>query len=122
MSEGRLPTAGSTADREDEENSLDDLSDEDTGEDDDELDYPDGVTPPDLVTQIRVENAARKIGTYSLIEEAAQEHKLIQKVGTNPKLAEWTFMVPGNKDHAFYKWRLAEERLGRGINPEEDMM
>lgn len=121
MTEGQTSVVEPNANGDKEDDSFDDLSDDDTGEDDDEMQYPDGVSPPDLVTQIRIENAARKIGTFSPAKEAAQERILIQKVINNPELAEWTFVIPSNKDHAFYKWRLAEERAGRGIDQEEDM-
>ncbi|KAK4696554.1 hypothetical protein P7C71_g1378, partial [Lecanoromycetidae sp. Uapishka_2] len=121
MIERKAPAIGSNANRKEDEDNSEDFDDDIAGEYSDGLDCPEGIVLPDLVTQIRVENAARKIGTFSLAKETAQESMLIQKVMTNPKLAKWSFMLPGDEFHAFYKWRLAEERAGRGIDPEEDM-
>jgi len=113
-------TVESNADGDEEELNLDDTED-DPEDGDDELTLPLGVVYPDLMMQIRVENAVRKICLSPQTKEAAQERILKQKVLTNSKLATWTFLFPGNKDHAYYKWRLSEERAGRGIEPEEDM-
>lgn len=121
MTEGQSSTAESKAGEDEEEVDFNALDEDDTDEVDDELDLPDGIIIPDLHMQIRVENACRKVCSFSVAQEAREERILRQKVMTKTALAAWTFMFPDNNHHAFYKWRLAENRAGRGIETEEDM-
>ena len=102
---------------------IDDTQDEDIDEEDEE-EYeilPEGaVCPDDCVAERRIERIARAICIHPVKEEAFYEGHMKQKFLNDPKWAKYSFVLPGDRHHIYYKYRIAENRAGRGIEPEYD--
>lgn len=102
----------------------DDTEDEDNDDEDDEEEYeslPDGaIRPDDCVAERRIERIARAICIHSVNEQAFYEGHLKQKLLTDPTGAKHSFLLPSDRHHIYYRYRIAENRAGRGIDPEYD--
>lgn len=102
---------------------IDDTEDEDSEEEDEE-EYetlPEGaIHPDDCVAERRIERIARAICIYSVKEQAFYEGHMKQKFLNEPKWAKHSFLLPSDRHHIYYKYRIAENRAGRGIDPEYD--
>lgn len=102
---------------------MDDTEDEENEEEDEE-EYetlPEGASrPDDCVAERRIERIARAICIHSVKEQAFYEGRVRQKFLDDPKWAKHSFLLPGDRHHIYYKYRIAENRAGRGIDPEHD--
>jgi len=94
-----------------------DLDNTDDEDDEDEEAVPPGVILPDWRQYGRVEMLCRSIGIKHEEHQASCETLLKQKLQGR---AEFSFLFPRDPHHLYYKWRLAENRAGRGYPPEED--
>ena len=111
------------SDGDDKVDLTDDIEDgNDDEEDEDEYEsLPDGAIPPnDCVAERRIERIARAICIHSAKEQAFFEEQMKQKLTNDPKWAKHSFLLPGDRHHIYYKYRIAENRAGRGIDPEYD--
>lgn len=101
----------------------DDTENEDD-DDEDEEEYetlPEGaIRPDDCVAERRIERIARAICIRSVNEQAFYEGQMKQKFLNDPKWAKHSFLLPSDRYHIYYKYRIAENRAGRGIDPEYD--
>ena len=98
---------------------IDDTEDENIEEEYETL--PEGAIPPeDCVAERRIERIARAICIHSVQEQAFYEDRLKQKSIDDPKWAKHSFLLPGDRHHIYYKYRVAENRAGRGVDPEYD--
>lgn len=102
---------------------IDDTEDEDNEEEDEE-EYevlPKGaIRPEDCVAERRIERIARAICIRSVKEQAFYEGHMKQKFLNDPKWAKCSFLLPSDRHHIYYRYRVAENRAGRGIDPEYD--
>ena len=93
-------------------------------DDNDEEEYeslPDGAIPPnDCVAERRIERIARAVCVHPAKEQDFFEEHMKQKVSNDPKWAKHSFLLPDDPHHIYYKYRIAENRAGRGIDPEYD--
>lgn len=93
-------------------------------DEDDEEEYetlPEGaIRPNDCVAQRRIERIARAICIHPVNEQAFYEGHMKQKVLDDPKWAKQSFLLPSDRHHIYYQYRVAENRAGRGIDPEYD--
>ncbi len=98
---------------------VEDLDLDDTGDEEAENDelLPPGVISPDWRQYGRVEMICRTICIRREKDRALCETLLKQKLQDR---AEFCFLLPRDTHHLYYKWRLAENRAGRGYPPEED--
>lgn len=102
---------------------IEDTEDEDDEEEDEEQyeTLPKGaIRPDDCVAERRIERIARAICIHPVKEQAFYEDLMIKKHIDDPKWAKHTFLLPGDRHHTYYKYRIAENRAGRGIDPEYD--
>ena len=101
----------------------DDTEDEDVDEEDEE-EYetlPEGaICPNDCIAERRIERIARAICIHSAAEQAFYEDRMRQKLINDSKWAKYSFLLPGDRHHIYYQYRIAENRAGRGIDPEYD--
>lgn len=99
-------------------------TDDEGAEEEDEEEYevlPEGaIRPNDCVAERRIERIARAICIHSVEEQAFYEDRMKQKLIDDPKWAKHSFLLPGDRHHIYYKYRIAENRAGRGIEPEYD--
>ena len=99
-------------------------TDDEGAEEEDEEEYevlPEGaIRPNDCVAERRIERIARAICIHSAEEQAFYEDRMKQKLIDDPKWAKHSFLLPGDRHHIYYKYRIAENRAGRGIEPEYD--
>ena len=104
---------------------IDDAEDEDNEEEDDEEQYetlPEGaIRPDDCVAERRIERIARAICIHPAEEQAFYQDRMLQKSIDDPKWAKHSFLHPSDRHHIYYKYRIAENRAGRGIDPEYDV-
>ena len=101
----------------------DDAGDEDNkdAEDEEYETLPEGaIRPDDCVAERRIERIARAICIHPVEEQAFYEDRMLQKSADDPKWAKHSFLRSGDRHHIYYKYRLAENRGGRGIDPEYD--
>lgn len=93
---------------------------EDTEEEDEEEteSLPPGVVRPDDLGQQRtIEVVCRIIcSRYEAKDDGAAETHLRKKFRGNP---DRRFLEPHNRHYRYFKWRLAENRAGRGHDPED---
>lgn len=102
---------------------LDDAGDEGNkdGEDEEYETLPEGaIRPDDCVAERRIERIARAICIHPVEEQAFYEDRMLHKLAEDPKWAEHSFLRPGHRHHIYYRYRIAENRAGRGIDPEYD--
>lgn len=97
-----------------EEMDLDDTEDE---EDDKDESLPPGVILPGWRQYGRIEMLCRSICIKREEKQAVSETLLKQKLQGR---ADFCFLFPRDPYHLYYKWRLAENRAGRGYPPEVD--
>ena len=101
----------------------DDTEDEDFA-DEDEAEYetlPEGaICPNDCVAERRIERIARAICIHSAKEQDFYEGQMRQRLLNDPKWAKHSFLLPSDRHHIYYRYRIAENRAGRGIDPECD--
>lgn len=97
-----------------EELNINDTSDD---EDDDDESLTPGVILPSWRQYGRVEMLCRSICIKREEDQALCETLLKQKLQGR---ADFCFLFPRDPYHLYYKWRLAENRAGRGYPPEED--
>ena len=101
---------------------------DDTGDEDNDEEYeeeyetlPEGaIRPDDCVAERRIERIARAICIHSVKEQAFYENQMEEKLRNDPKWAKHSFLLPSDRHHTYYKYRIAENRAGRGIDPEYD--
>lgn len=97
---------------------LEELNLDDTEDDEEEGMLPPGVRRPEVrAQQVRIERICRVICTKPQHQQNALEANMKQKFRGK---SDSTFLFPRDPYHLFYKWRLAENRAGRGIDPEDD--
>lgn len=96
------------------------LNFDDTEDEEDENDesLPPGVILPGWRQHGRVEMLCRSICIKREEDQAFCETLLKQKLQGR---AEFCFLFPRDPYYLYYKWRLAENRAGRGYPPEEDI-
>lgn len=99
-----------------EELNLDDTEDEEV---EDDKQPPPGVKMPDFRQYGRVEMLCRLICIKREKDQAACETVLRQQMRGR---ADYRFLDPRDPHHSYYKWRLAENRAGRGYPPEDDVI
>ena len=94
---------------------------------DDEVDeeeyevLPEGaIRPDDCVAERRIERIARAICIHPVKDQALYEGHMKHKATNDPKWAKHSFLHPDDRHHIYYKYRVAENRAGRGIDPEHD--
>ena len=108
----------------DEKIDLTEDTEDEVNDEDDEEGYetlPEGaIRPDDCVAERRIERIARAICIHSIKEQAFYEDHIKQKVLDDPKWAKHSFLLPSNRHHIYYQYRIAENRAGRGIDPEYD--
>ena len=112
-------------DSEDGDEKVDLTDDVEDGNDDDEDDeyesLPEGAIPPnDCVAERRIERIARAVCIHPAKDQDFFEEQMKQKLTNDPKWAKHSFLLPGDRHHIYYKYRIAENRAGRGIDPEYD--
>ena len=78
---------------------------------------PKGVVHPVGHGELRVEVCCRKICCSPPNKEAYWENLLKHKFLNN---SDYGFLFKGHREHPYYKWRLAENRAGRGHTPKHD--
>ena len=101
------------------EDTEDEVDDEDDDEEYETL--PDGaIRPDDCVAERRIERIARAICIHPVKEQAFYEGNMRQRVLDDPKWAKHSFLLPTDRHHIYYQYRIAENRAGRGIDPEYD--
>ena len=106
---------------EDSDQSELDLGDTEDEEDEEEENLPPGVIRPDDVSQQRrIEVMCRIICSKSSgsKKDGAMEAHLRKKTRGQ---ADSRFLDTHNRFYSYFKWRLAENRAGRGYNPEDDL-
>ena len=82
---------------------------------------PKGAIPPDdCVAERRIERIARAICIHPVKEQPFYEEQIKQKVTDDAKWAKHSFLLPEDPHHTYYRYRIAENRAGRGIDPEYD--
>lgn len=103
------------------------IADDTEDEYDDEVDeeeyefLPEGaICPNDCVAERRIERIARAICIHPVKVQALYEGHMKQKALNDPKWAKHSFLLPGDRHYIYYKYRVAENRAGRGIDPEHD--
>ncbi len=101
----------------------DDTEDLDDDEED-EVEYetlPEGaIRPDDCLAERRIERIARAVCIHPEKEQAFYENRMKQKFIDDPKWAKYSFLLPADHHHIYYEYRIAENRAGRGIDPEYD--
>lgn len=101
----------------------DDTEDEENDEEEEE-EYetlPEGaIRPDDCVAERRIERIARAICIHPVKEQAFYEDRMKENFLDDPKWAKHSFLLPDDRHHIYYKYRIAENRAGRGIDPEYD--
>ena len=102
----------------------DDSEDEDNNEADEEDEYetlPEGaICPTDCLTERRIERVARALCIHPIEKQSFYEDLMKRKLLDDPKWAKHSFLNPDDRHHIYYKYRIAENRAGRGIDPEYD--
>ena len=102
------------SDHELEELNLDDTEDEEEAEK-----LPTGVTrPDDRRLRTRIETVCRMICSKPPKQHRAAEAHLKKKLRGR---LEYRFFDPYNQHYRYYKWRMAENKAGRGYPPESDL-
>ena len=103
------------------------ICDDSEVEDDDEVDedvyetLPEGaIRPNDCVAERRIERIARAICIRPVKEQVFYESHMKQKFLNDLKWAKYSFLLPNDRHHIYYKYRIAENRAGRGIDPKYD--
>ena len=81
----------------------------------------DAIRPDDCLTERRIERIARAICTHPAKEQAFYEEQMRQKANNDFKWAKCSFLLPTDRHHVYYQYRLAENRAGRGIDPDYDV-
>ena len=101
----------------------DDTEDEDIIEEEEEgyETLPEGVIrPADCLGERRIERIARALCIHPVEKQGYYENLIMQKSLNDPKWAKHSFLNPSDRHHIYYKYRIAENRAGRGIDPEYD--
>lgn len=119
---GSKAKAGPEKSGTDVESSVDgseDLSLDDTTEEEVQGSMPHGVTrPKDSKIRTYIEMCCRLICSKPVKQQAKLVSLMTQKYKDS---ADHSWVLPRDKHHAFFKRRLAENKAGRGYPPEEDM-
>ena len=108
----------------DEKIEISDDSENDGNDEEDEEEYetlPEGaICPDDSVAERRIERIARAICVHPINEQAFYEGQMKHKFLNDPKWASHSFLLPSDRHYIYYKYRIAENRAGRGIDPDYD--
>ena len=122
MTDATRPATENPPENGDEDDEVEDLdAEEDTEDGEDEVEIPSGIVIPDIMTQIRIENAVRKICTFTKAKQVIQQRIMQKRFASNPVFARWKFLSPENHDYPYFEWRMEENKAGRAIDPEMDM-
>ena len=94
------------------------------GEEEEEEEYetlPEGaIRPNDCLAERRIERIARALCIHPVEKQAFYQDLMTRKFLDDPKWAKHSFLNPSDRHHIYYKYRIAENRAGRGIDPEYD--
>ena len=100
------------------------INDDTDDEEDEEEEYetlPEGaIRPADCLAERRIERVVRAICIHPIEKQSFYEDLMKLKLADDPKWAKHSFLHPGDRHHIYYKYRIAENRAGRGIDPEYD--
>ena len=100
------------------------ITDDTDDEEDEEEEYetlPEGaVRPADCLAERRIERVARALCIHPTEKQPFYEDLMNRKPADDPKWAKHAFLRPGHRHHIYYRYRIAENRAGRGIDPEYD--
>ncbi len=107
----------------------DETSDDDREEPDllDDANLPPGIIrPATRREQARVEAIARRLVIANMNLNHAQKNLAVRQMeGKMQKLfknnAEFNFLFPDDPYNPYYKWRIAENRANRGVDPHFDL-
>lgn len=129
--DGASMTTGATGtDVEQSASGVEDEVSEDDGEAPDLLDdanlAPSVIRPNTRRAQARVEAIARRLATANMdLKDAQKDLAIRQMEGRMQKLfnknPEFKFLFPDDPYNPYYKWRMAENRANRGIDPRFDL-
>ena len=96
-----------------------DLADTEDEEDEEEALPPGVIRPDDARQQRRIEVMCRVICSKPPGKDGAMEAHLRKKTRGQ---ADSRFLDPHNRYYSYFKWRMAENRAGRGYDPEDDLL
>ena len=100
------------------------INDDTDDEEDEEQEYEtlpeEAIRPADCLAERRIERVARALCIHPTKKQSFYEDLMKQKLADDPKWAKHSFLHPGDRHHIYYKYRIAENRAGRGIDPEYD--
>ena len=102
---------------------IDDATDDEEEEEEDQgyETLPEGaIRPADCLAERRIERLARALCIHPVAKQSFYEDLMKRKLAEDPKWAKHSFLHPGDRHHIYYKYRIAENRAGRGIDPEYD--
>lgn len=111
-----------TESKQDEESNAETVGEVKDDEDDGEWEtLPVGaIRPPEFRRERLLEQICRAICCKPEKEQDMRERRFKQLAVSNPKWATCSFLFPSDRSYIYYKWRLAENRAGRGIPVEYD--
>ena len=78
---------------------------------------PKGVIQPDGIVERDIERICRIICMEAKPRRERFEHLLSEAKGQQPR---FSFLIPGNNHHSYFRWRLHTNEMGNGIGPEFD--
>ena len=98
------------------------IEEEAGGEEEEEYEtLPEGaIRPNDCLAERRIERIARALCIHPVEKQAFYQDLMTRKLLDDPKWAKHSFLNPSDRHHIYYKFRIAENRAGRGIDPEYD--
>ena len=109
----------------DEDEAVHSGDEETAADDDEEWEYwPAGAVRPDRIdVQIRMEGACRRLVALGNNDAsiARNEAKIRQGFASNPtRRTQYSFLWKDDPHHIYYKFRLAQNRAGKGIPESKD--
>ena len=96
---------------------------QDEGEEEWEYWPPGAVRPDDMPTQVRMEAVSRKLVAAGNDNAtiARNENIVMQTYANDPtRRAQCSWLWKEDPHHIYYKWRLSQNRIGKGIPEEKD--
>ena len=105
----------------DDDSEAEDNNSNEADEEDEYETLPEGaLRPADCLAERRIERLARALCIHPAEKQPFYEDLMKRKLADDPKWAKHSFLRPGHRHHIYYKYRIAENRAGRGIDPEYD--